>query len=274
MNIFQKKKSDTLFLKPKEKTEETQPSKLYEKEIVYGRAFRWDNFSEELTILIESEHESEDPEYGIVERNELSISSLKNLQGYVYSLFNCKHIPFYVISSETDPKKLSLRLAQIDLYNRISVGDVLSLPISSITRCSIFFKYEQILTICVHSVEISNSHIMDVRDLYHYGDTVEMKIISKDDDNHFINASIKALCQDDLRNYQTGDILIGRVAGDIQDLDKNFWVYFIEISPIISGLVDKSSVPFSLDNNDMLLVCVRLVKEQGLKLKFLKKIES
>lgn len=275
MNIRQKKKIGFLIKNKKknEKKEElSQLSKSNKKEIVYGSAFRWDTFSKELTVLLESENQSKNPEYGIVERDELSISPLNNVQGYVYSLFSYSHIPFYVISSGTATKKLSLKLAQLDLYNSISVGDVLSLPIFSMTKSTIFLKYEQILTICVNHIEISNAHIMDVHDLYHYGDTVEVKIISKDDNTHFVNASIKALCSDGLQNYQVGDILIGRVSDNFYKQDKGEFGYFIEISPIVSGLVDKGSIPFPLYNNDKVIVRVQRVKEKGLNLKFLKKI--
>lgn len=277
MNTRQKKKLGFLINRKKktEKKEESlQLSKSDEKEIVYGRAFRWDTFSEELTVLLESENQFENPEYGIVEKDELSISPLRNVQGYVCSLFSYNHIPFYVISSETGTKKLSLKLAQLDLYNSISVGDVLTLPICSMTDCTIFLKYEQILTIAVNHIEISNAHIMDVRDLYHYGDTVEVKIISKDDNIHFVNASIKALCSDGLQNYQPGDILTGRVSDNFYKQDKGEVGYFIEISPIVSGIVDKASIPFPLCNNDKVIVRVQRVKEQGLSLKFLRRIEA
>ncbi len=276
MNSRQKKKLGFLInhkKKDEKKEELSQLSESDEKKIVYGTAFRWDTFSEELTVLLESENQLENPEYGIVEKDELSISPLRNMQGYISSLFSCSHIPFHVISSETGTKKLSLKLAQLDLYNSISIGDVLTLPIYSMTKSTIFLKYKKILTIGINHVEISNSHIMDVRDLYHYGDTIEVKIISKDDNTHFISASIKALCTDGLQNYQVGDVVTGRVSDNFYRQDKGEVGYFIEISPLVSGLVDKASIPFPLYNNDKVIVSVKRVKEHGLSLKFLRRIE-
>ena len=77
-----------------------------------------------------------------------------------------------------------------------------------------------------------------------------------------------------MQNYQVGDILTGRVSDNFYQHDKGEIGYFIEVSPLVSGLVDKASVPFPLYNNDKVIVCVKRVKEHGLSLKFLRRIES
>lgn len=158
----------------------------------------------------------------------------------------------------------------IEFYDTVSVGDVFTLPIKAINRSSILLDVAEDTTVYVHQNEISNSFIRDISKYFSVGQMVNVKIIDKDDELHWLYGSIKATCNDGLFNYHVGDILRGRIANFLSN-DPNSC--FVEISPTVYGLIDFkgfSTIPVKLD--DFVMVRVAAIKERGLKLRFITKI--
>ena len=230
--------------------------------LVYGQVVRWNNFTEQATVQLE------DGSLALMDKQEFCLSG--NPIQFITSIIGIKHIPFHIVCIDNvlGKKKVSLRSVMLDTYKAISVGDIISTVITGITRYSLFLRFEDFITIRVYLKEISNSYINNLYNLYSVGQVVKVKIIEKDDVNYFINGSIKVLCEDTLLNYKVGDILIGRVASKGQFTTPG---YFVEISPLVSGIFDwEPNVPVPFNIDDKVIVKVTKIKPNGLKLNFIR----
>ena len=244
------------------------------KNIVYGKIVRWDNSTEQTTV------ELEDGSIALMDKREACLTSPSanswSASKFIYSILGIDHIAFHLITDkdENGEKKVSLRSVMLDTYKRISVGDILETKIIDLTKHSIFMRYDNFVTIRTYYKDISNSFIDNVSKFYSVGETIKIKVIKKDDDNYFIDGSIKDLCYDTLENYHAGDILEGRIAkADLGNYNEDGYFedsYFVEISPHVAGIFDSPINYTTLFRiNDRVVVQVLRVKTKGLKLKYL-----
>lgn len=226
----------------------------------FGKAIHWNSELNQLTVQLEGSEEKV-----IIEQNELNLSYVKNLGAYASSLFKLERLPFYLLPSNNDDdssmRKASLREAILEIYQSISVGDIIEVTVSATTKHAIFANYKDILTIYISSYEISDSFIQDAGNLYHAGDVIKVQVISKSDDKYFVDASVKALCFDNLSNYRRGDVVKCRIANLLSDR-----TYYVEISPRVSGLIDWPLEEELPELDDFVTMIVSRVKEKGLKL--------
>lgn len=223
--------------------------------IVYGRTIKWNPKTNRLLVRFPSL-----PTPVEISEKEISIYSLqkRNAQGVPYNIQDFFKKPVSYV--ETSPGHFSHSEIMLEQYKELLVGDKIEATITSISKWSLFLKYRDLSIRCCIT-EISNAFIKNLSDRFSVGEKITVKIISKNDSTHFIEASYKQCLLDSVDNYEIGDIVGGKIAGKVSTGDG----YFVEVSPLVIGIMDTQ---FDFNYDDYVVCKINGKKKEGLKLQF------
>ena len=179
-----------------------------------------------------------------------------------YEVFNLLGKPISLIQKSDG--SFSHSTCMLNEFNALNVGDVIKATVIRITRISVLLKYKG-LTLFIPFKEISDSRFYDAHEYFKLYHKVFVKVIQKSDPSSYIIVSYKRCFSDNLNNYNSYDIVIGKVTSEVTYFNDGL---FIEISPRVSGIMNCND-PSMFKYGDKVRCRVRRVTPKGLKLDFL-----
>ncbi len=132
---------------------------------------------------------------------------------------------------------------KIETYSRLSVGDIVEARVTAVTNYGIFLNYNGVDGL-LHVSEISWDKVESVTDYAKVGDLINVKIISKDDENKRLGFSIKQMHKDPwldiVAKYKVGNIVKGKIVS-IED-----YGLVLEISDGVTGILHRNEMNLPL----------------------------
>lgn len=230
------------------------------KEIYSGIAERW-NQEKGLIVRI--------PEKGFITipKTEISLYPFDKVDKFGIPLEVKSLLRRNIVFLKKENGVFSRKAIMMEDFNNLYVGKIVEAKISSIANIGIFLRYKTLIMFCPIS-EISNSFVKTPDECFYKGQSINVKVLSKPDENRYVIVSYKATFNPDMFRFSIGDTLVCKVT----NVNESIEAYFLEVTPAINGILNINDCPITLKYGDRIIGIVRKITSKGIKISFQQKI--
>lgn len=154
---------------------------------------------------------------------------------------------------------LSRRLAILDAYKDLNVGDFKIGIIKRIMKFGIFIKIENGIEGLCHITEVSDARMDDLNTFFKVGQEIRVKVMNKQTYYPYhVDLSIKQATLNSFVNLD--EVVTARITRVLEDKSGAF----VEINPLSTGIVDAIPGEFELDKQSIgkeIYVLIRGIRE-------------